>query len=92
MADPIFQTNINEEWDAKTGKLKTSQPVQVDVTTEVVEYTLHDNANKALDNLRTIANGTGNMTPGQLTIAVRAMAKVLILLVRICIKKLDDIQ
>lgn len=87
---PITRTDRTEEWAA--GKLVHSGPsIEVDITEPVVEYTLHDQADQALASLRTITATTGTLTGVQLSNAVRIMARVLIVLVRLVIRRLDDV-
>ncbi len=50
---------------------------------QVAERSITGEAERALASLRTIANGTGNLTTAQLTVAVRGMARVLVVLARL---------
>jgi hypothetical protein len=56
------------------------------------EDTLHQRAHGALVDLRSIANGSGNMTAAQLTLAVRAIAKALITVLRLHLRRFDDTE
>ncbi len=55
----------------------------------VAETSITGEAAIALTSLRTIANGATAMTTAQLTVAVRGMARVLIVLVRLQLKRFD---
>jgi hypothetical protein len=51
--------------------------------------TVTDEATAALTSLRTIANGSGSMTAAQLTVAVRGMARVLVVLARLSLRRFE---
>ncbi len=55
----------------------------------VAETSATEEAGRALTSLRTIVNGTTAMTSAQLTVAVRGIARVLIVLVRLQLKRFD---
>jgi hypothetical protein len=75
----------------------TGERVIVSDTTETVpaeqeaERSITEEAERALTSLRTIANGTGPMTAAQLTVALRGMARVLIVLVRLSLRRFEDV-
>jgi hypothetical protein len=56
---------------------------------QVAEQSVTNEAATSLNSLRTIVNGTGSMTSAQLTMAVRSIARVLIVLVRLSLKRFD---
>ncbi len=58
----------------------------------VAERSVTDEAAAALTSLRTIANGSGSMTAAQLTVAVRGMARVLVVLARLQLRRFEDVD
>lgn len=71
-----------------TGKLIRSEEVP-DPPEQVAERSITDEAEQALVALRNLANGTTAMTAAQLTTAVRGMARVLVVLVRLQLKRFE---
>ena len=53
------------------------------------ESTVHTRAEAALDDLRTLASGSGTMTTAQLSVAVRLLARVAVVLLRISLRRFD---
>lgn len=85
MASIIVQT-----FDGK-GKLIGTRNVPIP-DEQVNEDTLHQRGLAALADLRPIANGNGNMNAAQLTGAVRAIAKVLVTILRLHLRRFDDTE
>lgn len=77
-----------EYWEQ--GKLTRTEEV-AEPPEVVAERSVTDEAERALVSLRTIANGTSALTLLQLTPIVRGMARVLIVLIRIQLKRFDDV-
>lgn len=73
------------------GKLTRTEDIP-DPPEQVAEQSVTDEATAALASLRTIATGVGPMTTAQLTVAVRGMARVLIVLVRLQLKKFEGTE
>ena len=53
---------------------------------------IRDQADKALVDLRTIRDSSGNLSSAQLSNAVRLMARVLIVLVRLSLSRFDGVD
>ncbi len=60
-----------------------------DLPEQVAEQSVTDEAKQALISLRTIANGTTIFTVTQLNATVRSMARVLIVLIRLQLKRFE---
>ncbi len=60
-----------------------------DLPEQVAEQSVTDEAKQALISLRTIANGTTTLTASQLTATIRGMARVLIILIRLQLKRFE---
>jgi hypothetical protein len=73
------------------GKLLRTEDIP-DPPEQVAETSITAEATAALASLRTIANGAGAMTATQLTVAVRGMARVLIVLVRLGLRRFDGTE
>lgn len=54
---------------------------------QVAERTANTEAGQALASLQALADGTGPMTAAQLTVAVRGMARTLVVLVRLVLRR-----
>lgn len=59
---------------------------------EVNERVLDQRAEAAMAGLRTLATGTGTLTSAQLTAALRLCARVLLVLVRLRLRRLDAVD
>ena len=64
-------------------------PVAPEVETE---QTMRERGDQALSDLRQVRDSSGTLTGAQLSQAVRVMARVLIALVRLVLRKLDDTE
>jgi hypothetical protein len=53
------------------------------------EQTLNSRADTAIADMRALANGTGTLTAAQLTTAVRGIAKAVLYLMRLYLRRLD---
>jgi hypothetical protein len=60
-----------------------------DLPEYVAEQSIIDEAKQALISLRTITNGTTTLTATQLTATIRGMARILIVLVRLQLKRFE---
>ncbi len=56
---------------------------------QVTERTLNTDAVQALAALRVIADGSATMTAAQLTVAVRGIARTLVVLVRLVLRRFE---
>ncbi len=56
---------------------------------QVAETSIIGEAERALASMRIVSNGTGPMTTSQLTAAVRSIARVLVVLVRLQLRRFD---
>lgn len=83
-----MRNDRHQSW-TPDGTLVRDDPAVTDDTAEVNTSTLRDEADQALAALRNLATGTGNMTAAQLTVAVRGMARVLLVLARLYLGRLD---
>lgn len=55
----------------------------------VAQRSVTDEAERALESMRIVANGTTPMTVAQLTVAVRGIARVLVVLARLQLRRFD---
>lgn len=87
---PVERQDRDVAIDARTGRVLHDRAVKRDVTTEAVEYGLHEQLRALLADLRTIRDGTGNMTTAQLTNALRRVAAGEVQVIRLLVRALDD--
>ena len=87
---PIYRTDRNQTWDS-TGNLVVDETVEVDVTEEVTEWSLHDAARQALVANRTFL-GLSNPSNGQTLAQVRSLTRQNQGLVRLVLGLLDGID
>lgn len=59
------------------------------VATQSNEAVLRDRADQAIDQLRTLATSTGTLTGAQLSTGLRLAARVLLVLIRLHLRRLD---
>jgi hypothetical protein len=60
-----------------------------DLPEQVAEQSVTDEVKQALISLRTITNGTTTLTTTQLTATIRGMARILIVLIRLQLKRFE---
>ncbi len=85
MTRGFLDDDFYEDLDAELAR----RGLPVPTNTYSVETSITDEAEVALISLRTISNGATAMTAAQLTVAVRGMARVLIVLVRLQLKRFE---
>ncbi len=87
--DPDSTDSKEVEADISDLDTKLATYVYVEPPALVVERSITEEASTALISLRSIANGTTSMTVAQLTAAIRSLARVLIVLVRLQLRRFD---
>lgn len=84
----ITRTDRNQTF-GPDGRLLAENVVEVDITEEVNQATLHRQVRDHLADLRTITGSSGTLTAAQLSNAVRALARGQIGLIRLAVDLLD---
>ncbi len=87
--DPDSTETKEVEADIPDLVAKLATYVYAEPAPAVAERSITDEATAALVSLRAIGAGTTNLTTAQLTVAVRGLARVLIVLVRLQLRRFD---
>ena len=88
--DPDSTDSKEVEADVPDLAAKLASYTYAEPAEQVAERSITEEAERALTSLRSVANGAGPMTTAQTTAALRSMARILIVLVRLQLKRFEE--